>query len=293
MADNDQNESPVEKAVRKRKELQERLKNTIQEIEAIEIFLKTYRDFTAGTPKSEKGDNHEISQATWGSAQQAFEVLVVGVLRDVGRPMRSGELIEEFRKRGHAIRGNEVRTAWNRLWNARKGGVLTSDRTLGYWIVGEPLSDDARAAAALVGRRGGRAPVGSTLRNQNKGKKKGRAPILTPEQVEAGEKMFLAGKSRAEVAAALGGVSQGTIKEYFGGIKGVQKKYPDAVIPKRPSRPYHGNPGTGRPPMLSDLEGQRIVKMRAEGKSIEEIMDYMQIKRGAVYRYLKKFKGAK
>ena len=288
MADDDFNESAVEKAVRKRKELQERLKNTIQEIETLEKFLKTYRDLTAGTPNSEKGGNQEISQATWGTAQQAFEALVVGVLREIGRPMRSGELIEEFKRRGHPLKGNDVRTAWNRLWLASKRRVLTSDRTLGYWIAGEPLTDEAREAAALVGRRE-RRPAGSAHRDQNKGKKKGRAPILTSEQVEAGEKMLLAGKSRLEVAAVLGGVSQGTIKKYFGGIKGVQEKYPDVVIPKRTYPGRKGKPGTGRPPMLSALEGQRIVTMKAEGKSIKEIMDYMRIKRGTVYRYLKKF----
>ncbi len=141
MADDDFNKSAVEKAVRKRKELQERLKNTIQEIETLEKFLKTYRDLTAGTPNSEKGGNQEISQATWGTAQQAFEALVVGVLREIGRPMRSGELIEEFKRRGHPLKGNDVRTAWNRLWLASKRRVLTSDRTLGYWIAGEPLTD--------------------------------------------------------------------------------------------------------------------------------------------------------
>ena len=58
--------------------------------------------------------------------------------------MRSPELIEEFRTRGHALPGNEIRTAWNRLWEAKSRGVLVSLPKLGYWIAGEPLSEEAK-----------------------------------------------------------------------------------------------------------------------------------------------------
>jgi hypothetical protein len=285
-------DSPLAQALKKRKELQEKLKETIQSIEKIEEWLKTYRELSIGDADSKKEDSRsDVGLAGWGQAQQVFESLVVGVLRDVGRPMRSGELIDEFRKRGHPLKGNDVRTAWNRLWNARKRDVLTSDRSLGYWIAGEPLTEQAQLSAALIARRE-RHPT-ATLRNQNKGKKKGRARVLTDEQVDAGERMLLAGKSRLEVAAALGGVSQGTINAYFpGGIRGLKKKYPDVVIPKRTYRPRPGIKG-GRPPLLSVLEAQRIVKMKDEGKGADEIAKYMGIKRGTVYRYLKKYQTTK
>lgn len=287
MASEDFHDSPLAKALRRRKELQDAIREAVQEIKKIEEFLKMYRDLSTGPTDSDKGATGatpELSMAAWGQTQAVFENQVLGVLRDVGRPMKSGEIVEEFRRRGHPIPGNEVRTAWNRLWKARSRGVLTNDVKLGYWISGEPLSERAKQEAALAPRRRLSIPA-----DRNKGKKKGRAPILTPEQVEAGEKMLLAGKSRIEVAAALGGVSQGTIQTYFpGGIAGLKKKYPDVVIPKRTYRPRPGRKGHGRPPIFNMEQARQIADMKAQGKRANEIAEIMGVKRTTIYKYLKK-----
>jgi hypothetical protein len=104
--------------------------------------------------------------------------------------------------------------------------------------------------------------------------------------------MLLAGKSRAEVAASLGGVSQGTIQTYIpGGIRGLKKKYPDVVIPKRPYVPRPHRPGykpKGRPRALTPEQDREIAQLRAQGKSIIELCEMMGLKRTAIYASLKR-----
>jgi Helix-turn-helix domain of resolvase len=281
-------------ALKQRKELRDVIRDALAKIEKIDNFLRMYRDLsTTGTVENSATLKQEVPQFShsqsdaWGRAQSIFEKFAVAALRDVGRPMKSGELIEEFQKRGHPIKGNAVRTAWNRLWIARKKGVLTNDPKLGYWIAGEPLSEEAKQRAASEPRRKSLLPP-----DRNKGKRKGIAPILTPEQIEAGEKMLLAGKTRIEVAAALGGVSQATIRNYFGSTAALQAKYPDVVIPKRPyvSRPRRpGSKSPGRPPKVLTLEQARMIaELRGEGKSIREIVEAVGVSRSAVYGSLKK-----
>jgi superfamily II DNA or RNA helicase len=93
-----------------------------------------------------------LKSAEFGRVQEMFEKLALGVLRSVERPMKSGELIEEFRKRGHPIPGNAVRTAWNRLWLARKRGVLINYPKLGYWLPGKPVSEATEQQALFAAR---------------------------------------------------------------------------------------------------------------------------------------------
>ena len=285
-------------ALRERKKLQDVIRDSLQKIEKIDAFLKLYRDFSTleavdnikgadGTPEQPRPVSHLRTEA-FGQAQAIFENLAIGVLREVGRPMKSGELIEEFRRRGHPIKGNEVRTAWNRLWLARKKGLLTNDPKLGYWIPDEPLTEVAKQQAAAVPRRKSSLPP-----DRNKGKPKGPPPVLTPEQVQAGERMLLAGKSRIEVAAALGGVSQGTIKTYFGSIAALKKKYPNVVIPKRPyvyRPPKPGHRSLGRPRILTAEQDRQIAELRSQGQSMSQIATEMGIKRSSVYSSLSRSK---
>jgi hypothetical protein len=207
----------------------------------------------------------------YGRTQETFENLAVAVVRAVGRPVRSPELIAEFRRRGHPIPGNEVRTAYNRLWIAGKKGILINYPKLGYWIAGEPLSEEAKqkAAAAARGRRTRRR---TSLRILARGKKKGPPPAWTPKDIRRAELLLLAGKSRLEVAAVLGGVSQGTIQKYFpGGIRALQKKHPDVVIPKRPYKPRPGFKPKGRSRMLTAEQEQQIGDLKVQGMTIRQI----------------------
>jgi DNA-binding CsgD family transcriptional regulator len=101
--------------------------------------------------------------------------------------------------------------------------------------------------------------------------------------------MLLAGKSRAEVAAALGGVSQGTIQTYIpGGIRGLKERYPDVVIPKRPYKPRPGFKPKGRERTLTPEQDREVLELRTQGKRIEEIGEQMGLKRTAVYASLKR-----
>jgi hypothetical protein len=206
-----------------------------------------------------------LKSAEFGRTQGMFEELALGVLRSVDRPMKSGELIEEFRKRGHPIPGNAVRTAWNRLWTARKNGVLISCPRLGYWLPDKPLSEEAKQQAVLA-QRGRPRRRGPSLRVLSRGKRKGPPPALTPRDVQRAEKLLLAGKTRVEVAVILGGISLNTLRKYIpGGITGLQAKYPNVVIPKRPHVSSPRRPGAerlGRPPALTVDQAREIAEMR-------------------------------
>ncbi|HET8918695.1 MAG TPA: hypothetical protein VFN27_03355 [Xanthobacteraceae bacterium] len=289
MASDDFQDSALGKALQRRKELQETIKNAVQEIEKIEEWLKMYRSFSTGGVDIFKGaDTNRVMPLSVAGrkSQSLFEHLVLSVLRDVGRPMRSPEIIDEFRRRGHPLPGNEIRAAWNRLWEAKVRGTLTSDPKLGYWIAGEPLSEKAKEEALIAGKR--RKSGALAVIHAARGTKVGRDPLWGPEQIEAAERMLLAGKSRAEVAAALGGVSMGTLQKYVS-ISRLKAKYPDVVIPKRPRRPSRGN-RKGRPRvMTADVVGQ-VAQMKAEGKTVKEITKALSLKTSTVYTYLKRLK---
>jgi DNA-binding CsgD family transcriptional regulator len=107
--------------------------------------------------------------------------------------------------------------------------------------------------------------------------------------------MLLAGKSRAEVAATLGGVSQGTIRTYIGSIKALRAKYPDVVIPKRPyvyRPPKPGHRPLGRPRVVTADQEQRMLDLEAQNKSHTEIAEALGMKRSTVSNYLLKAKKA-
>jgi transposase len=292
MAAEDQFEdTALGKALQKRKQLQETIKTALQELKKIEDWLQMHRELSTGYTEQKKGV--EIIQPTlrvtgemgMENTQDVFETLVLAVLRDIGRPMRSPELIEEFRKRGHPMPRNAVRTAWNRLWKAKTRGVLISLPKLGYWITGEPLSEEAREQALIAGKRRNNAGV-SALIEAARGKKKGRAELWGPEEVATAERMLLAGKSRIEVAAALGGVSQSTIQKYFpGGIGALKKKYPDIAIPKRAPVPQlpRSRPKSGRPRLLTEEQDRQIAELRTQGNSINKIAFIMGLKSTTVY----------
>ncbi|HEY5379946.1 MAG TPA: helix-turn-helix domain-containing protein [Pseudolabrys sp.] len=299
MPPDDFQDAALGKALQKRKELQETIKRAVQELERLEEWLRMYSDLSTGPSNSSIGaekQGTELRTAAFGNAQALFENLTVAVLREVGHPMKSPQIVQEFKRRGYPLAGNEIRTAWNRLWKARANGILTNEAGFGYWIAGEPLPEGAREAAIQARKSLPKSGV-SALIKAARGTKKGRDPIWTPEQVEAAERMLLAGKSRAEVAAALGGVSQGTIQTYIpGGIRGLKEKYPDVVIPKRPyvHRPHRpGYVPKGRPRTLTPEQDREIVELRAQGKGINEICKMMGVKRTSIYAALKRAAAAK
>ena len=110
--------------------------------------------------------------------------------------------------------------------------------------------------------------------------------------------MLLAGKSRLEVAAALGGVSQGTIQKHFpGGIEALKEKRPDVVIPKRPyiHRPHRpGYKPKGKPPLILTTEQEtQIRELKEQGKTVREILKVTGLKRGTIYKALNRLGAVK
>jgi hypothetical protein len=306
-------ESPLAKARRKEKELQhtiktatETIKVAMQELEKLKQFTDMYRSFmtdekaeakataqAAPTPVSIK-----LRGAAHGQTQAVFQSLALAILRDVGRPMKSGEFVEEFAKRGHPLGGNEVRTAWNRLWEARANGMLTHDPKLGYWIAGEPLSKAAEERALIAAKQMRRRKRdGPSLVTLGKGKPKGPPRALNADQVATAERLLLEGQTLKEVAG-LYGVAIRTLALALPegkGIAGLKAKYPDVVIPTRPHiyRPLRpGHRPLGRPRILTGEQDRQIAELRSQGKSINQIAGELGLKRSSINSSLQRAKKA-
>jgi transcriptional regulator len=290
-------------ALKRQKELQDTIKNAtntiksaMQELEKIRQFIDLYRSFSphrdsgiARGSDSASLPSKKLKGRAHGQTQSVFEALALDILRDIGRPMKSGEFVEEFRKRGQPLGGNEVRTAWNRLWQARKAALLTHDVQLGYWLPGEPITEEMRARALEAGKRKQRS--GPSLRELTKGKRKGPPAALTPEQVGEAEQLLLSGKSRKEVCELFGGISMATLAGYVGRTDEFLARHPGVVIPKRPPPRPHWRPGwkpPGRPRSLTPEQDREIVEFRACGKTVEEIGKIMGVGRATVYAALKR-----
>ena len=199
--------------------------------------------------------------------------------------MKSTEFIEEFRKRGQALGGNEVRTAWNRLWQARKAGVLTHDGKLGYWISGEPLSNDAKARAREAAKATRRPRSGPSLKSLTMGNRKGPPNALTPEQASEAERLLLSGKSRKEVCELYGGISMATLAIYVGRTADFMARHPGFVPPKPTYRPPRlGQKRGGRPRQVTPDQERQVLEMRAQGTSVREIIEATGIKRTTIYK---------
>jgi len=281
--------------LKRQKELQDTIKsatNTIkdamQELERIKIFLEVLRTASAqsgfaisGGSDSARPVSAKLKGRAHGQTQDVFQALALDILRDIGRPMKSTEFIEEFRKRGHPLGGNEVRTAWNRLWQSKRAGLLTYDPKFGYWISGEHLTEEMKQSAFAAGKRNrGKAP---SLRD-TKGKRKGPPAALTPDQVKEAEQLLLSGKSRKEVCDLFGGISMATLANYIGRTAEFVASHPGFVPPKpvyRPPRP--GQKPRGRPRRVTPEQERQVLEMRAEGKAVREIMQTTGVKRGTIY----------
>ncbi len=211
-----QEDTPVSRAVKRRKELQDIIKNSMKELEKLEDFLRMYRQFsTDGTVDNSGVDSagrqhYILGRVGVGQTQPMFEQLTRAALLEAGRPMRSPEIIEAFRERGHPIGGNETRAAWNRLWDAKKRGVLINIKGWGYWLADEPIPSIVKTGKPPKRTMTGRASV-----DRGKGRPVGRARTLTPAQIETLEGWFAEGKkTRKQMGLDMGGLSVGSINNY-------------------------------------------------------------------------------
>ena len=216
-------ESAIERALRRRKGLQDTVRDAMQQLAEVTKFIKTYSNYAAADdPMFTEGDTGSMGRAGTGMSQQVFEELLTIVIRDLRRPVHTSEIIAEFRERGHPIGGlNEVKAAWNRLWAAKKNGVIIAVDDLGYWFPDEPIPEDVDSPS--------KPPRGALSNPRRYAKKKrGAPPLLTPGRLRIAEAMLKAGRSMKDVAAELGGLSEQALYRHFpGGAKAVLQKEKD------------------------------------------------------------------
>lgn len=202
----------LEAALKKRKELQDRIRAALDEIAKLEKYMQTHRELVSGVQDASEGAvaGETFGRAGLGLTQDVFESFLVTVLRDLGRPLQSGEVVDEFKKRGHAIGGtNETKQAWNRLWEAKTRNIVVHLPPYGYWLANEPMPasvaipDEPRKRPRAIGRA-------SKL-----SKKRGRPPILTPEMIALAKSMLLSGMRMKEVSERLGGVGVAMLRNRF------------------------------------------------------------------------------
>lgn len=216
LVETQQEDTPVSRAVKRRKELQDIIKNSMKELEKLEEFLRMYRQFSTGDTVDNSGvdsagrQHYILGRVGVGQTQPMFDQLARAALLEAGRPMRSPEIIEAFRQRGNPIGGNETRAAWNRLWDAKKRGVLINIPRWGYWLADEPIP-----SIVATGKPPKRALTGRATVDRGKGRPVGRARTLTPAQIETLEGWFAEGKkTRKQMGLDLGGLSISSVNNY-------------------------------------------------------------------------------
>ena len=198
MATDAASDPALARALTKRKELQELIRTSLQEVEKIENWLRTYREFAGDFKLTNESEQLQpitaFGRAGWGSSQQMFENFVREILLDRGIPLQANEIIEEFHKRGHPLGGhNELKSTWNKLWQAKVHGVLVHYPKPGYWLAGEPVPESEAVKA--------RAEIDAGLRPKPKKRDRmhrfsgvrapGRQPMLSEAEVKMAEKWIL------------------------------------------------------------------------------------------------------
>lgn len=293
-------EPQIAPLMQQRQELESKLKPFVQRLSQLEQFLSTWRSLaTSEQANASASEQSSLSRAGRGMTQSLFERLAVMVLRDAQRPMQSGEFVDEFRKRGHEIGGeNETKTAWNRLWQARRDGVLVHVASLGYWLPGEDLPPGAEEAAlaARAERKKESRGKGRKL-GRPKSKRRGKRRLLSDAQIAAAEQWLASGMPATKVCAELGGISVATLWNNIPGrAKGLRERHPEraaniAARPKRPRppRPYRerklGDKKLGRPPNIAGEKAVKAEAMYLDGASMKEIADAIDVKLTSAYRY--------
>jgi hypothetical protein len=275
-----------QRALKRRKELQDVIARAMQDLEKVEQFLALYRQWAAPEVEEQPGAETAkpyvtLARAGHGKSQAVFEQLVRAVLFDVQRPLRSPEIVEELRKRGNALGGNETRTAWNRLWQAKRRGVLINVEPHGYWLSDEPLPEGALDAPKPRKYR----PKGQgAVREEWRGRRIGRERLATDAQLEAIRKALIETDRPLRDIARSAGVSPGTIYNYFpGGRAALREQNPDA--PQPPQRLTTTVPV--RAPRLSLEVRERILFLHKTGMSTSQIAREVGLNKTTVWRAVK------
>ena len=270
-----------------RSEQQINLIEGLNELGRIDRYLTMNRQFAVAAGDGTSPPISATAEPTLGVvgagyAQRIFQLLVLIVLREAGRPMQSGEVVDAFAARGHPLGGtNPTRTAWNRLWEAKKNGLLEQVADHGYWIKGEPLNADAlkAALAAKKDRRKRSRKRGSSVRRP--GGKHGRQPILSAADIESGRRWILEGRSVGQVCADLGGISRATFRNYFGSAQVLREQFPHLTKPLRVKARVRKI--TGKHSAFSPEQIARIKDMHASGHPVRHIAVEMKVGERLIY----------
>jgi DNA invertase Pin-like site-specific DNA recombinase len=268
------------------------------ELQSIETFLDLNRRYATPTRDATGSGVPPLVRAGSRLAQRVFERLVLIAMRRLQRPLTSRDVVEELRRMGHPIGGqHEIKTAYNRLWQAKTRGVLLRVGNDGYWDARQPVPSNSAEAARLarIARRRTRRPHGDSD-GRPTGQPHGRTPLFGSEQIEAARKMLLSGMSFKEVANTFA-LSPATVRRHFrGGVEALRAKYPDEAGPIKPRgrrliyKKGIPRPGAGRRPTISNETINKIVELRDCGVDVKDIADELRITTFMVYRYLKKRK---
>ncbi len=269
----------------------------MHELAALDAYRNLTRRFTLDTPAADGGSPTTpatLGRAGHGLTQRVFERLVLIAMRQRQRPLQSGDVVDELRRLGVPIGGiNEIKNAYNRLWQAKKRGVLQHVEGQGYWIAGTPVP--ISNALQTVGGRALRRIRSIGMRSKRTGNPRGRQAAIRPADLERIRKMLLSNKTVREVSAMLD-VTTATIYKHFpGGVEKLREMYPDETVPlvrkkmRRVKRGPHRS-GGGRPSSLSADQIVAVVAARNAGKTVEHIAEEFGVSTSIVYRHLRKAK---
>lgn len=282
--------------MQQQKELQAKLQAQMKRIQDLDQMMATYRTLFTPADAEVPGTANEqtfLGRAGHGFTQDAFEQFVMMILRDAQRPMQSGEIVDEFRKRGNPIGGtNETKTAWNRLWQAKRDGKLAQHPGLGYWLPNQPVTPEIEAAALEAQEQRRREGRSKGRRVKRKVGRHGRSRILSDAQIKIAQEWLASGeKTVAEICAEFGGISHVTLTSATGGVGKLREKYPElaAKAAARPKRSYRvrkpGDKKPGRPPLIAGDKKETAEAMFLNGASMKGIASALDINLTSVYRY--------
>lgn len=279
-------------ALQRKKVLQNRVRTDLKAIKEIDELVRLYRKY--GTDDSGVVEVSDLTSVPSSNESQyprdRFDQMVREILQDYGRPMQSGEIASEFKKRGHPISlRNERKMAWNRLYEAKTREVIVNLPGLGYWLPNEPLTERAKAEAHDAARAVKRRPYGSgATKREWVGRPTGRPRTLTDEQLETAKRLLLTtDRSYKSIGEELG-VKTTTLQRHFrGGKKALRQQSLGLVLPGMPAPPAPTNKGGKRPPKWSEEKLQRAEALSLDGWPVPRIAQELQMPVNSLYILLR------
>jgi hypothetical protein len=127
---------PIDKALKRREELERELKRINDFIEMYERFSGTDGE-SRDLPNQAKQESPRVTLRRTRPAQLVR--IMKAILKDLQRPLQRGQLVAELENRGHAIptNGDKAQYLATILWRNRDHFENLEGR--GYWLRGLPV----------------------------------------------------------------------------------------------------------------------------------------------------------